>query len=65
MHVICTAVIEEERQRANLSDCVEILGGESQISGNTVCVEYDGEKDVANKFVELFKQFPFHGISVL
>lgn len=65
MHVICTAMLDNEAQKANLCECVKILGGMPDVSGNTVCVEYDGGNTTAEKFVELFSQYPFHGISTL
>ncbi|MBQ8984314.1 hypothetical protein IJ098_00445 [Candidatus Saccharibacteria bacterium] len=65
MHVICTAVVEDERQRENLCECVRILSCTPNVSGNTVCVEYDDKIAVAEALVDLFKHYPTHGISVL
>lgn len=65
MRIVCTAVVEDERQKSNLCECVGILGGKPNISGNTVCVEYDGPIRTASKFIELFEQYPVHGISTL
>lgn len=65
MRVICTAVVEDERQRDNLCECVGILGGKPQISGNTVCIEYEGPERTATKYMELFEQYPTHGVSIL
>lgn len=65
MRVICTALVENEMQKSNLCDCVEILGGKPTISGDTVTVEYEGPTDIANKFVELFEQYVVHGIITL
>ncbi len=60
--VICSAVVDNPQQRENLCDCVNILGGVPIISGNTVCVEYEGAK--AEKFIELFEHYIRHEIRV-
>ncbi len=65
MHIICTAIVEDERQRKNLCDCVGILGEKPCVSGNTVCVEYEGAISTIAKLIELFEQYPVHGISTL
>lgn len=65
MRIICSAVVEEDLQRKNLCECVKILGGKPDVSGNTVCVEYEGSTTAIAKFIELFDQFPFHGITTL
>lgn len=65
MRIVCSAIVDEELQRGNLCKCVEILGGKADVSGNTVCVECVGSADTAAKFIALFEQFPFHGITTL
>ena len=65
MRIICTASVENEMQKSNLCECVEILGGKPTISGDTVTVEYEGPTNTANKFSELFEQYVTHGISIL
>lgn len=65
MHVVCSVVLEDERLRDNLCQCVNILGGTPSISGNTVCVDYSGSDKTAEKHVELFAQFPNHEIHVI
>lgn len=65
MHVICTAFIGDAQQISNLCECVKILGGVPSVSGNTVCVEYDGSPIIATQLMDLFAQYPFHGISML
>ena len=62
MRVVCSAVLEDDRQRENLCQCVNILGGTPCISGNTVCVEYSGSETTVDKYIELFAQFPTHEI---
>lgn len=62
MRVICAAVVEDSRQRENLCQCVNILGGVPCISGNTVCIEFEGRETTADKFIELFAQYPTHEI---
>lgn len=63
MHVICTAVVEDDRQRANLAQCTEILGGKPQISGDTVCVDYEGPDKTGERLVDLYEQFSFHVVN--
>lgn len=65
MKVTCTAIVEEPKQRDNLCECIEIIGGYPDVVGNTVFAEYDGESKKAHRLMSLFKQYPFHGISVL
>lgn len=65
MRIICTAVVPDERQRENLCECVRILGGQPNVSGDTVCVEHEGSISTITKFAELFEQYAFHGISTL
>ena len=65
MRIICTALVENEMQKSNLCECVEILGGKPTTSGDTVTVEYEGPTDTANKFMELFEQYAVHDISTL
>lgn len=61
MNVICTAVVEDERQRLNLCECVSILGIRPVVSGDTVCAEFTGAQSTADKLIELFSQFDVHG----
>jgi len=65
MRVICTAVLENEPQRNNLRQCIGIIGGKPDVSGETVCVEYEGSSNVAQKFIELFEQYVTHEIKIL
>lgn len=65
MRVICSATIEDERQRENLCTCVNILGGAPSISGNTVRAEYSGLRTTADKYIELFSNYPSHEIRVV
>lgn len=65
MRIICTAVVEDERQRDNLCECVGILGGKPNVSGDTVSVEYNGPVRTASKYIELFEQYATHGITTL
>ena len=58
--IICTAVVDNPQQRENLCDCVKILGGVPQLSGDTVCVEYEGEN--VDKFIQLFEHYVRHEI---
>ena len=65
MRVTCSATIEEQLQRENLVQCANIIGVSPVILGDTVFADYDGDVKTADKLMELFQQFPFHGISVL
>lgn len=65
MLTICTALVEDERQRANLCECVEILGGKPIVTDDTVSVEIDAPQETADKFAELFVQYSVHGISTI
>ena len=62
LHVLCTAVLDNDQQQDNLIQCIKILGGEPQVSRNTVCVEFVGAKDKAEKFIELFEHYSRHSI---
>lgn len=65
MKVFCTVVIEEPQQRDNLCRCLDIIGVEPDVKGNTIYAEYEGERETAQKLMDLFQQYPFHGISIL
>lgn len=65
MCIICTAVVKDDADREFLCDCVEALGGKPNVSGNTVCVEYNGEDEDAKQFARLFGQYPSHGICTI
>lgn len=60
MHIVCTAVVDDERQRNNLCDCVKILGGMPTVAGNTVSVEYMGDDMRASQMVTLFEEYANH-----
>ena len=65
MMLSCNAVVDNDQQIANLCQCIEILGGMPRVRRNTVCVDYNGPKDKAEKFIELFEQYSRHGISII
>lgn len=60
MHVICTATVEDERQRDNLCRCVMILGGMPIVDGEVVSVEYMGDDMKASKMADLFEEYTEH-----
>lgn len=64
MRVVCIALVENEMQKSNLCQCIKILGGEPSASGNTVCTECNGSISAISKFIELFEQYPIHGIII-
>lgn len=57
MRVICAAAVDDYSKRQNLCNCVSILGGTPNLSGNTVSVEFNGDASVAESFVNLFKNY--------
>lgn len=61
----CNAVIENKAQRDNLCDCIRILGGVPEVNKDTVSIDYDGPQTTRDKFIELFEQYPRHGISII
>lgn len=65
MQMICVAVVDSDKQRANLCECVRIIGGVPKVDGKTVYVEYSGPEDTADKYKELFSQFPVNGITTI
>ena len=62
MRVICTANVKDDRQKANLCECIGILGGKPIVEGDTIGVEYEGPNATVEKFVELFCHYPIYGI---
>ena len=65
MKVVCTASIDEEKQRETLCECLKIFGVDVAMNKKTVCVEYDGDPAVCSALVELFEDYKNHGICVL
>lgn len=63
--VICTAIVENDIQKSNLCECIKILGGKPQVSGNTVSVEFEGTANNISKFIDLFEQYPYYGFSTI
>lgn len=62
MKIRCEACTKDEAQQDNLCQCVRILGGEPNIAGDTVSVEYDGEK--TETMIKLFETFSNHAIDI-
>ena len=65
MILTCNATVDNDQQIANLCQCVQILGGMPRVIRNMVCVDYNGPKEKAEKFIELFEQYSRHGISII
>lgn len=66
MRVTCNATVGEERQIDNLCQCIKLIeGADYYVKGATVYAEYDGPKERGDILVEIFRQYAFHGISVL
>lgn len=65
MVVSCNAIVDNDQQIANLCQCIQILGGVPHVRKNIVCVDYEGDKAKAEKFIELFEHYSRHGITVI
>ena len=65
MCIICSAIVTDELDRQFLCEVVESLGGKANISGDTVCVEYNGPQNKADEFAKLFESYDIHGISTI
>lgn len=65
VHILCTALIEDRMQREFLRQSIMNLGGKPCISGNSVCLEYTGNSEKTDKFIELFDKYPQHGIVII
>ena len=64
--VYCCATIEEPIQRDNLVRLIKNLGLDPEVNGCNVSVDYDGgSRAMAMELVDVFQQYPFHGISVV
>lgn len=62
MKIYCAATLENKMQFDNLCQCIEILGGEPNTSFNDVMLEYEGDRETCESFIELFEHYPHHGI---
>lgn len=62
MILYAVATVDNPQQRDNLCECIEILGGVANTSFSDVVLEYEGSKEECEKFIELFEQYPRHGI---
>ena len=62
MLVYAVATIDNPKQRENLCECIEILGGKPNVAFSDVVLDFNGSKEQCDKFIELFEQFPRHGI---
>lgn len=57
---ICSATVENELQQKNLCECIAILGGKPIQNGNTISVQYEGEK--VDTMIDLFGNYVDHSI---
>lgn len=62
MELICAATVDNEKELKTLCECISIIGGKPCVSGKTVCVEFEGPRTTAEKYIELFEQYARHGI---
>ena len=65
MRLTCTAIVDDPRQIDNLCECIDIIGAEYSVKGNAVYADFIGDKKTGDKLIELFDQYPIHGISIL
>ena len=65
MRMTCSAIVEDPKKRDNLCECIEIVGADSVVMGNTVYADFSGDADTGKKLMELFKQFRQYGISII
>lgn len=65
MRLTCTAIVNDTRQIDNLCQCIEIVGAEFSVKGNTVYADFTGDKETGEKLMKLFEQYPVHGMSIL
>lgn len=59
----CVAVVDNELQRENLRQCVEILKAKPSVDKNTVTVQVPYGTEQSEKLIELFEQYTRHEIS--
>lgn len=63
MRLFCLATVPDKRQKANLVQCIQILGGNPQtITDAEVSLHFEGSSYQCQRFIELFDQYPEHGI---
>lgn len=65
MKVSCTTIVKDERQRKDLCQRIEDLGAMPEVVGDTVFADYDGEDSKAKELIDLFRQYPYYGVSIL
>lgn len=65
MKVIGNATVGNEQQMLNLCECAKIVGADVYIKGNTVYAEFEGNDEQGELLADIFRQYPFHGISIL
>ena len=65
MKLFCTAIVSEPQQMDNLCQCVKIIGATPDVHGDTVYVDFAGERETGQKLIDLFQQYPLHGISIV
>lgn len=65
MKIICHAIVGDPKKIEKLCQSSEKLGAEAEYRCGSVYAEYNGKKKVARKLMELFKQYPYHGYTIL
>lgn len=64
--VYCVATIEEPKQIDNLVRYLKTLGLSPEVNNHNVSIDYEGgSRKLVMELVDLFQQYPYHGISVL
>ena len=65
MRVVCTASVDDEKQRDTLVECLKVFGVDVAMNKKTICIEYGGDPTVGSALVEVFEDYKNHGICIL
>ena len=65
MLIYCEAIVDHPVQQDNLIQCIELLNGKPEISGNRISVEFDASDGECDIMMSLFEHYGIHNITVL
>lgn len=65
MKIICSAIVGDPKKAEDLCQSAEKLGAEAELRSGTVYAEFNGKKKAVFKLMELFRQYPYHGYTIL
>lgn len=65
MIIYCEATIENPAQRDNLCECINIIAGIAKVENDKVKLEFEGSKEKCELLINLFEQYPRHGMFVV